>query len=554
MKFSEKDIRLFRGISKVAGIFTMTVAFIMIFSLVQLKTINPLDNPAIISLKDQYDRDPESALKAEQVRAMDLMARKAYFASRRQIETGSYLLLAGAIAFVFFQRLITGNEKLIPVFPGEKPDQTSGSSRYRKYLVASAGVITVAGVISSFILRNDLPDLADRTAKKPEKAGESRSKNSYIADKTNYPFFRGQDSRGIAGGSGYPVLWNGENGTNIKWKISVPKNGKSSPVIMKDKLFVTGAAGTTCEVYCINKNTGNIIWTASASGIPGEPAELPVMAVAVNSDAICAIFANGNLICLDHEGNKKWATNIGTPRSSYGYSSSLIIYNDILLVQYDSQEKLSLIGFDIASGKIKWETLRRGHPSWSSPVIGNFNGVPQVIINGNPAVTAFDPLTGKELWSVDCMSGDVAPSVAVNSTMAYAVTDYAKLVAIRPGTGASIIWEDNTYTPDVSSPVATDEFLFLSTGYGDVACYNSQSGDTVWTHYFMDQFYASPIIADEKVWMLNRSGMMYIVRADGKFELIAQSSLGERADCTPAFSDKCIYIRGKNHLFCISEN
>ena len=562
MKFTEKDIRLFRGISQVAGIFTMIIALIMIFSLIQLKTINPLDNPAIISIKDQYDKDPESALKAEQVRAMDLMARKAYFASRRQVETGSYLLLAGAIAFVFFQRLIAGNEKIMPVIPVEKSNQTSGSMRYRKYLLASAGVITTAALITSFILRKDLPDLTVKPAEKSGRTVEKRPKDNYKPDKTNYPFFRGQDSRGIAGGSGYPVLWNGEDGTNIKWKIRIPKNGKSSPVIMKDKLFVTGAEDNNCEVYCLNKNTGEVIWTASASGIPGEPAVLPVMAqesglavstVAVNSNSVCAIFANGNLICLDHDGNKKWATNIGTPKSSYGYSSSLIIYNDILLVQYDSQEKLSLIGFDIASGKIKWETMRRGHPSWSSPVIGIFNGEPQVIINGNPAVSAYDPSTGNELWAVDCMSGDVAPSVAVNSTMAYAVTDYAKLVAIKPGTGASILWEDNTYTPDVSSPVATDEFLFIATGYGDVACYNSQTGDTLWTHYFMDQFYASPIVADEKVWLLNRSGTMNIVKAGMKFELVASSSLGEPADCTPAFSDKCIYIRGKNNLFCISE-
>ncbi len=80
----------------------------MIFSLIQLKTINPLDNPALLSVKEQFDRDPDNRDKAEQVRAMDLMARKAYFSSRWQVETGSYLLLAGAIVFVLFQRLIAG--------------------------------------------------------------------------------------------------------------------------------------------------------------------------------------------------------------------------------------------------------------------------------------------------------------------------------------------------------------------------------------------------------------------------------------------------------------
>ncbi len=100
------------------------------------------------------------------------------------------------------------------------------------------------------------------------------------------------------------------------------------------------------------------------------------------------------------------------------------------------------------------------------------------------------------------MSGDVAPSVAVNSSMAFAVTDYSELAAIKPGTGASIVWKDNTYTPDISSPVATDDYLFIVTGYGDVACYNSEKGDTLWTHYFSDQFYASPMIADEMVYLL----------------------------------------------------
>ena len=88
---------------------------------------------------------------------------------------------------------------------------------------------------------------------------------------------------------------------------------------------------------------------------------------------------------------------------------------------------------------------------------GNLN----LIINGNPNVTSYDPVTGKELWAVECMSGDVAPSVAVNSTMVYSVTDYAKLSCNKTRNWSSIVWEDNTFTPDVSSPVATDEFLFV---------------------------------------------------------------------------------------------
>ena len=561
-KLTEKDIDLLKVVSQIAGGFTIIVALTMIFSLVQLKIIKPLDNPVLLSVKEQYDKDPTNASNAQQVRAMDLMARKAYFSSRWQVETGSYLLLAGAIIFILCQRLISEQEKLDPSFSDTKDVPSLQKKRNRKYLLISASVLSCIAIAASFVLRKDLPDLSANSSGSTTKASVSKE-TAVKPDKTNYPFFRGQDSRGVAGGSGFPTSWDGTSGKNIVWKIANPKSGKSSPVIWDDKLFITGAEDKVCEVYCINKKTGEIIWTGSASGIAGEPQVLPTMdqeaglavsSVATNGKEVCAIFANGNIICFDMDGKMKWSKNIGVPETSYGYASSLLIYKNLLLVQFDSNAKLALIGIDIESGEQKWETARRGRPVWSSPVLGYFNGSPQLVINGNPGVTGFDPASGKELWSVDCMSGDVAPSVALNSTMVFAVTDYAKLSAIKPGTGASIAWADNTYTPDVSSPVANDQFLFVSTGNGDVACYNPEKGDTLWTHYFMDQFYASPIIADDMVFLLDRSGVMHIVKAQSKFQLVAEAALGEPADCTPAFSDKKIYIRGKKNLYCISKN
>jgi outer membrane protein assembly factor BamB len=561
-KFTEIDINTLKVVSQIAAGFSFIVAMTMIFSLVQLKTVNPLDNPVLLSVKEQYDKDPSDAAKAEQVRAMDLMARKAYFSSRWQVETGSYLLLAGAVIFIVCQRLITQNEKLNPVLKEMKPVSSLNRKKNRRYLISASAIIFVAAIASSFLLRANLPDISGISGRALKKE-ESGSEKAPGPDKTNWPFFRGQDSHGIAGGSGYPTEWDASTGKNVGWKIEVPKRGKSSPVIWGNNLFITGAQERICEVYCIDKTTGHLLWTGSASDIPGEPAALPKMdqeaglavsTVATNGKVVCAIFANGNLVCFGMDGKRKWAKNIGVPESTYGYTSSLLIYKNLLLIQFDSNVKISLKGIDLETGDQKWETLRQGRAVWSSPVLAYFSGKPQLIINGNPTVSGYDPIDGKELWEVECMSGDVAPSVAVNNTMAYAVTDYAKLVAIKPANGVSVIWEDNTYTPDVSSPVATDQFLFVSTGNGDVACYNAVKGDTLWTHYFQDQFYASPVIADNMVFLLDRSGVMHIVKAGSSFSLIAESPIGESADCSPAFSDKKIYIRGKANLYCISKN
>ncbi len=562
INITEKDISILKVVSQISMGFALLVAMTMIFTFVQLKIVNPLDNPILLTVKEQFDKDPGGGEKAEQIRAMDLMARKAYFSSRWQVETGSYLLLAGIIVFVICQRIIADNEKPAPVVNNIKPDGEAGRNRNRKFIVSAVSLVFILAVISSFLLRASLPDLAGKAREPEAKASGGRSKE-WKPDKTNWPAFRGQDSRGIAGGSDYPVEWDGASGKNIKWKIEVPGRGKSSPVVWEDKIFITSAQDRICEVYCIDKKDGKILWTGSASDISGEPAELPqtdpeaglaVSTVATNGKVVFAVFANGNLACFDMDGNKKWAKNIGVPESSYGYSSSLLMYENTLLLQYDSNTRISLIAFDPESGDQKWETIRNGHPVWSSPVLANFNGMAQLIINGNPNVSSYDPVTGKAIWEIECLTGDVAPSVAVNSTMIYAVTDYARLAAIKPGNTPVITWQDNAYTPDVSSPVATDKYLFLSTGNGDVACYNAEKGDTAWTHYFQDPFYASPIMADEKVYYLDRGGMMHIVNADGTFKLIGESAIGEATDCSPAFSDKSIYIRGRKNLFCITEN
>ncbi|HUV00899.1 MAG TPA: PQQ-binding-like beta-propeller repeat protein, partial [Bacteroidales bacterium] len=560
MKFSEKEIRIFKGISLVSGVFTFVIAITMIFSLIQLKTINPLDSPSLQSIKEQFDRDPDNRDKAEQVRAIDLMARKAYFSSRWQVETGSYLLLAGAFVFVVFQRLVAGSEKPPRSLHPGKPDIDSERIRNRRYLVISAGAVTIIAVVSSFVLRTELPApgrssaITETTEPPVVLAGIDQPGD------VNYPFFRGEGSRGIAGGAGFPTEWNGTEGRNIKWKIAVPKPGQNSPVIWGEKLFITGAVNGECEVYCINKNTGEILWTGSASGFPGASSAVPesdadagmaVSTAAVSENEVCAIFGNGNIVCFDHDGELKWAKNIGVPESTYGYSSSLVIYDKLLLVQYDSQDKITLSGFELNTGEVKWETIRSGRPVNSSPVLATFNGQPQLLINGNPNVSSYDPVDGKELWSLPGVSGDVAPSLAVNSEMVYTATDYYKIIALKPGRNGSKVWEDNTFTPDVSSPVANDGYLFVVTGNGDAACYNSETGDTLWSHYFENPFYASPVIGDNKVWMLDRSGTMHIVEAGSILKIISSSPIGEKSDCTPAFSEKKIYIRGRSNLYCI---
>lgn len=606
MNLSEKNHKLLRAISYASAMFTLLIAMTMIFSFLQMNIIRPLENPVLIELKKQYDENPNNADLKEQVRAIDLMARKAYFSTRWQIETGSYLLLFGAIFFFLSQRILTDNEKKYPAFLTDAPD--SGSKKeVRKYLISASFIVIISAIAISFYMRNALPDPKpvpeeqltagiSKTIEAPpylsetentveakesiEPANEeihTETENVVVQkeipavvlptlktknDDVNYPFFRGNLSQGKVNSAKYPTSWDGKKGSNILWKTEISVFGNSSPIIWGDKLFLTGAENADAKIFCLDKNTGKILWTASGNNIPGEPSSAPATSddtglaaptAATNGEAVVAIFGTGNFLCYDMNGKRLWAKNIGVPDNHYGHSSSLIIHNNKVLVQYDHHNSKSIMAFDIKNGNKLWETKRKVALSWASPVLATFDGITQVILSSDPAVISYDANTGEQLWSVDCMSAEVGPSVGINSKYVFAANEFAKLVAIKPGKNASIVWADNEYLPEVASPLATDELLFVATSYGAIACYDAETGDILWEHEFDYGFYSSPILVGDKVYLIDQKGMTHIFKVEKEFKLIKESPLGEVVVTTPAFSEGKIYIRGEKYLYCISE-
>jgi outer membrane protein assembly factor BamB len=605
---SERNTKLLKALSYASAMFTLLIAVTMIFSFLQLTFVKPLENPVLTELKKEYDANPNLKDLKEQIRTIDLMARKAYFSTRWQIETGSYLLLFGALVFFLSQHFLRADEKIIPDFLADSPASSSKKDA-RKYLISAAIIVMASAIAISVYMRNSLPNptavpeelieagvsytanpsnqeqlsatneitsdnqLTETTdsVKKTDNQIESsvtepviQSSNTAspaLKDNDIFPFFRGIGSRGKVSSGNYPTKWNGKTGSNILWKIEIPLPGFNSPIVWGEKIFLTGSDKNSAKVFCINKNNGKLLWTTSANNIPGEPAKAPETSddtglaaptAATNGEIVAAIFGTGNLVCLDMDGKTLWAKNIGIPENHYGHSSSLIIHNDKIFVQYDHFKSKSLMAFDKKGNKL-WETKRNVALSWASPVLAVFDGVTQIILSSDPAVISYDVNSGKELWSVNCMSAEVGPSVGVNSKFVFAANEFAKLVAIKPGVNASIIWSDNEYLPEVSSPLATEEYLFIATSYGAIACYDTNNGQKLWEHEFDFGFYSSPILVGNKVYLIDQKGIARIFKADKVFTLIDESPLGEPVTSTPAFAGGKIFIRGEKHLYCISE-
>ncbi|MBN2774827.1 MAG: PQQ-binding-like beta-propeller repeat protein, partial [Prolixibacteraceae bacterium] len=375
---------------------------------------------------------------------------------------------------------------------------------------------------------------------------------------SNYNSFRGPWGNGVSTHKNIPVNWNGASGTNLLWKIEISLPGYNSPVIWGNKVFLSGGNKEVREIYCFDINSGNLLWSKKVENIPGSPAEMPkvsddtgLAAPSLTTDGkrVFGIFANGDIICFDMNGNRVWGRNLGMPNNHYGHSSSLITWNNKVFVQFDTNSGGKVLALNAENGETVWETKRDCGISWASPVLAVFKGKMQVILTADPIVAGYDTETGEELWKVECMMGEVGPSVTTGEGMVFAANEYARLAAIDPLT-ATIKWEDDYYLPEVASPVCADGLLIVATSYGILVCYDAKTGDLLWEEDYGTGFYASPVVADNKIYAIDTDGVMHILELSREAKVLGSPKLGEEGFATPAFAEGKILIRGVSGLYC----
>ena len=604
-------IKLARQVAWVAGGFALLMAVLLIANFLQTKLNNPIENQTIPALVKRLSENPaDESLKAE-IRAFDLMARKAYFTSQWQIRTGSYLMFLGLIISILAIRyVLAAKSKLNEIDPANEVKGLDKLVAQKWVIYVGSGLMVIA-LASGFLASNSLkeymvnenlvaqqeqpaeqstPANIEQSAAAPEQATQSvsptTSENTTASNpsetgtapsaetvaakpaglptqaelKANYPFFRGPQGNGVAFQKNTPTDWNGAAGKNVVWKVKIPKSGYSSPIIWGNQLFVTGADAQARMVYCYDKNTGKLLWEAAADNIQGSPTAMPKVTadtglaaptMATDGRAVFAIFATGDVLALDMTGKRIWARNLGVPDNHYGHGSSLIVYKDKLLIQYDTNRAGKLLALNTQTGNTVWETARSSKISWSSPILVNTGSRTEVILTTNPNVNGYDPETGKELWNIACLSGEVGPSAGYADGMVFACNEYAKLVGIKIGGTPEIVWEADEFLPEVSSPLAVNGMLYIATTYGAFACYDAKTGEKLWSQEFGDAIYSSPVFVDGKVYVTDMTGKTHIIKSTRDYQLVATPELGEKAVCSPVFQDGKVYLRGMNNLYCI---
>jgi len=558
-----------RGLVMISAAVAVLVSTLVIINDYQIKKAAPLETqeeqlnsiPALTTLKIQLRNDPGNTVLQEQVRSLDFLARKSYFTNLWQLKTGGYIILASIVVLLLSLKITKAQERKLPEPESGKiiPDYLN-YSRTTQTVISITGLVVIGGALIIALLTpaSLYNQLSDEEAGKLDEAIDL---NLYWAN------FRGPNGQGIAVHTNVPRNWDGESGQNILWKAAVALPGFSSPIVLEKRLFLSGGNKNTREIYCYDTENGELLWTSTVPNMlqpddnfdfdyvdPNVGFAAPTMAT--NGRYVFAIFATGDIVCYSLNGDRLWGRNLGSPDNNYAHSSSLIVYQDICIVQYDNFRKPRLIALDCSNGSIVWETDRETI-SWASPILINNGNGDELIVADSKSVAGYDPLTGAENWRNTCLSGEVGPSPAFAAGRIFVANEYAIATALQYNdlsTEPEIVWQIEDNLPNTSSPAANEDFVLLATASGLVTMLDASSGEIFWEEYVGNGFDSSPIIVGDAIYLTDLTGNTFIFSLDKEFELIATNPLGEKVSSTPAFLDGRLYIRSNKNIYCISES
>ena len=582
---------VYRNIALVTVLFALVLLVMMGVSWVQMRQVTPLQTEVMETLKQFNESNTENAELAEQIRQLDLLSRKAYFTQETHLKIGAWILCAMAVVIGLSLRMYFKDTKNLPEKELDPIDEWMIKCNARKYIgygmLGIGCLVLVFAVFTSGTLRGWINGMRDTLAANDSVSADTTSTalmsgttvadtqkvDSALVAKAEEPAdtfpvpkltsnaFRGNNSSGHSSARNIPTSWNLKNGKNILWQKAIPKHGYNSPVINGRNIFLTGADKKSRELYCFDLWTGELRWTVKADGISGSPSSMPnvtadtglaASTVATNGKQVCAIFATGDVICADMDGKRLWAKNLGVPENHYGFASSLLMYGNELIIQYDNNSNAKLIALSTVNGNQLWSKSRKDKIAWSSPIIAKASGQQAVIVMGNPAITAYSVSNGSELWRVECMSGEVGSSPCASNGIIFGASEYATCIAINAATGEKL-WEAGDCLPECSSPVATKDMLYVATSYGAVCAYNAKDGTVVKQHELSTPFYSSPVIADGKIWLFSNSGKCYVFSTGKDFKLITSFETGEKTFATPAFTDGMMVVRTDKSLYVVKK-
>ncbi len=382
------------------------------------------------------------------------------------------------------------------------------------------------------------------------------------ASKGSWPSFRGPEASGVAEGQNLPDRWNAKTGENILWRTPIPGLAHSSPVVWGNRIFVTSAVSSDPKatfrpglygdgdaskdrsqqrwmLYAIDKHSGKIVWERVAH--EGEPREKRhIKSTYANSTPatdgriVVTWFGSQGVHAYDVAGHLLWKIDLGRldlgaydiPSFEWGPASSPIIWNNLVILQCDTQTDSFLLALDSATGKTVWKTNREEIPSWGTPTVVTTSMGPELVTNASNFIRGYDPRTGKELWRLGRSSKITAPTPIYADGLFVVVSGRGPerpIFVVKPDArgdltlpegktnSEAIVWSRTGRRPYMPTPLVYNGTLYVLGNNGLFDAYNLKTGEEVYRQRLPlvgSGFSASPVAADGKIYLSNEDGEM----------------------------------------------
>jgi outer membrane protein assembly factor BamB len=463
------------------------------------------------------------------------------------------------------------------------------------------------GKVAALLVKNKTsttryPRVANQSTPARDPTPAIEDKGGKAVTPRNWPSFRGDHASGVADGQWPPVVWDADKRLNIRWKTPIPGLGHSCPIVWGERVFVTTAISGDPKakvktglfgdvksvpdktrhrwcVYCLDKRTGRIVWEKTAhEGVPRVKRHTKSThanpTAVTDGSRVVACFGSEGIYCYDFEGKLLWQKQLGLldsgwfydPDYQWGFGSSPIIYQGLVIVQCDVGKNSFIAAYHITDGRRAWLTARDEIPSWGTPTIYEGKTRAELVTNGTHFVRGYDPLTGKELWRLGGNSEITVPTPIAGNGLIFVTSGYRNpkpIHAIRPGAsgditlkdtkqaGPSLAWSDKVGGPYMPTPIVYGDFLYVCSNSGLVSCYESRTGKRIYRERLGSDgsYTASPVAADGRLYFTSEEGKTHVVKAGPKFEVLAVNRLGDACLATPAVSDGMMFLRTEHFLF-----
>jgi len=379
-----------------------------------------------------------------------------------------------------------------------------------------------------------------------------------LAFADDWPQFRGPLGTGASAEAAFPLEWGPQK--NVRWRTPLTGVGNSSPIVSKGRVFITSAEdkGKKRSLLCLDRKSGALLWTQTVNHADAEPTQEDNpycgSTPCADGERVIVWHSSAGLHCYDFDGKLLWSRDLGKFAHMWGYGSSPILLGDRVLLSCGPGSRTFLIALDKKTGKTLWQADEAGGSdskwigSWSTPLV-----VKDQLLVAYPAhVKAYDPTSGKVLWTCEGLGKLVYADVAVADGIGVATGEDEAGNCIGFKIGGEKLWS-RPRPLEVGTGMIVEGHLWTVDNGGFVRCTEAATGKEV----LKDRLpggaaWSSIVAAGKRLYVTSRSGETVVFAPDPKkFEPLAVNKLGEPSNSTPALSDGEIFLRTSRALYCV---